>query len=317
MICISFVVSIRARLSLFEIVNLLEKEMRELLVIADKEGGKQLSFHHALEIAKNTGAVIEFVGFVHAAGVDSSEILSHEDKRKVHHTYMDRKQKELDAFLEGVDLQGVKLKTDVVWEKSSERWVIARCEQKSFDMVFKSGQIGESVAYTPADWQLMRHCPEPVMIVSDKPWKEGGVLLAALDLGSSNQAYLELNEQIMRQAIKLGKATNSKVHVCYSMTIPKALADLDLIDPVSYEKQMKEKLDPMVRKLIDEAGIDRSTIHLVSGKPAREICRISNEISADVVLVGNKTRTSLRGRLLGNTTKSVLETVAADVVVVR
>ncbi len=291
--------------------------MRELLVIADKKGSKESAFHHALEIARNTGATIEFVGFVHAPGVDSSEILSHEEKRKVHHSYIDRKQEKMDAFLAKVDLTGVKVKTDVVWEKAFERWVISRCNQKSFDMVFKSGHRSETFLYTPTDWQLMRHCPEAVMIVGDNPWKEGGTVLAALDLGSNNKRSLELNEDILRQSIKLANATNSVVHACYSMAVPKALSDLDLIDPKAYEEKIKDSLDPMIRKLVDEAGLDRSRLHLVSGKPAKEICRIAKQIKADVVLLGNKNNTSLRGRLMGNTAESVLNKVSADVVVIK
>jgi universal stress protein E len=291
--------------------------MRELLVIADKEEGEQLAFMHAVEIARNTGAMIEFVGFVHAPGVDSSEILSHEDKRKVRHSYIDAKREQMDKFLQKCDLSGIMVRNDVVWEKSFERWVISRCDQKSFDMVFKSGNRTETFLYTPSDWELMRHCPEPVMIVSDNCWKEGGVILAALDLGSSSEKTLNLNEDILRQAIKLGKATNSDVHTCYSMAIPKALVDLDLIDPKAYEVKMKEQLDPMVRKLINDAGLDRSRLHLVSGKPAKEICRISAKIKADVVMIGNKTRTSLRGRLMGNTAENVLHKVSADVVVIK
>jgi len=291
--------------------------MRELLVIADKEGGEQLAFHHALETAKNSGAAIEFVGFVHAPGVDSSEILTHDEKRRVHHSYMDRKQEEMEAILGKLDLAGVKVRTDVVWEKSFERWVISRCDQKSFDMVFKSGNRSEAFLYTPSDWQLMRHCPEPVMIVGDNPWKAGGVVLAALDLGSSGQKSLNLNEDIMRQANKLAKATQSKVHVCYSMVVPKALADLDMINPKAYEEKMKSKLDPIILKLMDEVGIDRSRVHLVSGKPAREICRISKEIDADVVLLGSKTSISLRGRIMGNTAEQVLHDISADVIVIK
>lgn len=291
--------------------------MRELLVIADKEGTNQPAFHHALEMAKNTGAMIEFVGFVHAPGVDSSEILTHDEKRKVHHKYIDEKTTEMSSFLKSVDTGDVKVRTDVVWEKSFERWVIARCDQKSFDMVFKSGHRSETFMYTPSDWQLMRHCPEPVMIVGDKPWKEGGVILAALDLGSSNQRTLDLNEDILRQSMKIAKGTNSEMHACYSIAVPKALADLDLIDPVAYESKMKAQLDPIIRKLVDEAGLNRDKLHLVSGKPAREICRISEKINADVVVLGNKTRTSLRGRLLGNTAENVLHKISADVVVIK
>jgi universal stress protein E len=296
---------------------ILEINMRELLVIADKEAGKQQAFHHALEIAINTGAVIEFVGFVHAPGVDSSEILSHEQKRKVHHSYLDAKQTEMDDFLKTVDISGVKIKSDVVWERSFEQWVISRCGQKSFDMVFKSGNRTETFLYTPSDWQLMRHCPEAVMIVGDNKWKEGGVILAALDLGSNSLKTNELNENIMRQALKLAKATNSTVHACYAMAIPKSLIELDLIDPLAYEEKMKENLDPMVRKLIDDAGLDRNQLHIVSGSPSKEICRISSEIKADVVMIGNKSRASIRGRIMGNTAENVLSKVSADVVVIK
>jgi len=291
--------------------------MRELLVIADKKKGNQPAFHHALEIAKNTNAMIEFVGFVHAPGVDSSEILTHEEKRRVHHKYLDKKQSEIEEFLAKVDTAGVKVKTDVVWEKSLEKWVIARCDQKSFDMVFKSGNRSETFLYTPTDWQLMRDCPEPVMIVGDKPWREGGVILAALDLSSDSQRSLALNEDILRQSMKLANATNSEMHACYSIAIPKALADLDLIEPATYESKMKASLDPIIRKLVDEAGLNRDKLHLLSGKPAREICRISKKIGADAVVLGNKTRTSLRGRLLGNTAEAVLHKVEADVVVIK
>jgi universal stress protein E len=291
--------------------------MRELLVIADKKSRTQSAFHHALELAKNTGAMIEFVGFVHAPGVDSSEILTHEEKRKVHHSYIDRKLKGMQEFLATVDTDGVKVRMDVVWEKSFERWVTARCDQKSFDMVFKSGNRTETFLYTPSDWQLMRNCPEPVMIVGESPWKVGGIVLAALDLGSDSKRSLQLNEDILRQAMKLAKASNSEMHACYSIAVPKALADLDLIDPKAYEEKMKASLDPMIRKLVEQAGLNRDKLHLLSGKPAKEICRIAHKIKADVVLIGNKTRGSIRGRLMGNTAESVLSKVAADVVVIK
>lgn len=291
--------------------------MRALLVIADKKDTKQPAFCHALEMAKNTGAGIEFVGFVHAPGVDSSEILSHEEKRKVRHSYIDSKQGVMEEFLSSVDLASVNVKTDVVWENSLDRWVKARCEQRSFDVVFKSGNRSESFLYTPTDWQLMRNCPDPVLIVGNKPWRDGGVILAALDLGSNDEHSLRLNEDILKQSIELAKATNSEVHGCYSMSIPKALADLDVIDPIAYKAKIEDKLDPVIKHLVESAGLNKDKLHMLSGKPAKEICRISHKIGADLVVIGNKTSASLRGRLLGNTAENVLHKIQADVLVIK
>ena len=291
--------------------------MRELLVIADQNADSNPAFLHALEVAKNTGAKIEFVGFVHAAGVDSSEILTQSEKRKVHHEFIDRKQAQIDGFLSKLDLTDVRVNVDVVWERSFERWVTDRCNQKSFDMIFKTGHRSESTTHAPSDWQLMRHCPDPVMIVGDKEWKNGGKVLAALDLGSSSEEALKLNEEILKYSFQLAKATNSEVHACYSISMPSALAELDFFDTVGYEKKMKESIDPIISRLIEKGGLNQETLHLVSGKPAKEIRRIVKKIDADVVVMGNKTRVSLRGRLLGNTARNVLRKVKADVLIVK
>jgi universal stress protein E len=291
--------------------------MRELLVVADQDNGQNPAFLHALEIAKNTSAKIEFVGFVHAPGVDSSEILTNAEKRKVHHKFIDDKQAEMDAFLESVDIKDIKINVDVVWERSFERWVTARCEQKSFDLILKTGNRSESALHVPSDWQLMRHCPDPVMIVGDKEWHEGGKVLAALDLGSTNEASLRLNEEILRYSFTLAESTNSEIHACYSISMPSSVAKLDFIDGDAYEKKMKESIDPIISKLISEKGLNRDHLHLVKGRPAKEIVRIAHEIDADIVVMGNKTRPSLRGRLLGNTAQNVLQKVHADIAIVK
>ncbi|MFT5450877.1 MAG: universal stress protein E [Enterobacterales bacterium] len=291
--------------------------MRKILVIANKDNGPQLAFQHGLEIARNTAASIEFVGFVHTAGVDSSDILTDEQKRKIRNSYMDEKNSEIDDYLGTIDLNGINVNTDVVWEKSLEQWVVARCNQKSFDMVFKSGNRSESFLYTPSDWQLMRNCPVPIMIVGDNHWKDGGIVLAALDLSTSSERNLALNESIIRNTLKFAEATDSIVHACYSMAISKVLTRLDSIDHLAYEEKMKEKIDPLIRKLIDDTSLDRSRLHIASGNPSSEITRISQEIEADAVVLGNKSSRSVRGRLLGNTAENVLHHISADVIVVK
>jgi universal stress protein E len=184
-------------------------------------------------------------------------------------------------------------------------------------MIFKTGNRSESVTHSPSDWQLMRHCPDPVMIVGKSPWKSGGRILAALDLGSSKEHALKLNEEILSQSFALAKATNSEVHACYSISLPSAVAKLDFFDSSDYEKKMKESIDPIISKLIADEGLNKDSIHLVSGNPAKEIVRIIEKMEADVVVLGNKTRVSLRGRMLGGTAKNVLSSVAGDVVIVK
>jgi universal stress protein E len=300
-----------------QLQSLIGEFMRELLVIANHQGNTNPAFLHALEIAKTTQAKIELVAFVHAAGVDSSEILTSEEKRKVRHRFIDDKQAEMDAFLETLDLENVKLHVDVVWERSFERWVISRCEQKSFDLILKSAHQKSITLHVPGDWQLIRHSADPVMIVGEQSWHNGGIILAALDLSSTKEASLKLNETILKYSFSLAQSTHSEMHACYSIAMPSAVAKLDFIDSDAYEEKMKKVIDPIISRLISEQGLNRDHLHLVSGRPAKEITRLIETIHADVIVMGNKTRPSLRGRLLGTTVQKVLQKTQADVVVVK
>ncbi len=291
--------------------------MRDLFVIADKTGRKQLAFFHALEIAKNTGAKIDFIGFIHAPGVDSSEILTRDEKKALRARYLEQKQQEMEEFLASVDLTGVTVKQDVVWTKSPDAWVIQRCEERAYDMIFKTGTRNKSFQYTAADWELMQNCSEPVMMVGDNPWREGGVILAALDLSSDSVENMQLNERILRDSFKIAKATESQVHACYSIAVPQALRDLDIINPETYEKRVREQLDPVLRKLLSEGGLKSENFHMISGKPNKVIVRLAEQIKADLVVIGKKNRASIMDRLMGTTAENVLNKVKSDVIVIK
>jgi len=288
--------------------------MRELLVIADKRSNTHTGFVHALEIAQNTGAKIEFVGFVYAAGVDGSEVLTHQEKRKVRDTYVDKKKQKIKCFLASLDLKGVVVDIDVVWEKSLESWVVQRCEQKSFDLVFKTGNRTEAFLYTPSDWQLMRNCPDPVMIIGEKPWRKGGKVLAALDLGAQTENSWQLNKNIVNLSVAIAYATNSEIHACYSVTRAGVLGARNL-ETDDYFKKILKSIDPIIRNLLKSKGMTKDRLHIVSGNPVNELCRTISAIDADLVVVGKRTRASLRGLLLGATSENVLHVANADVLV--
>ena len=65
-----------------------------------------------------------------------------------------------------------------------------------------------------------------------------------------------------------------------TIALPSSLVGFDFFDSDVYEQKMKESIDPIIAKLIKDGGLNKDTLHLVSGKPAKEVLRIADKIDA-------------------------------------
>ena len=70
----------------------------------------------------------------------------------------------------------------------------------------KTGSRSESLVHTSVDWQLLRECPAPVLIVAEKRWHRTRPVLASLDLSSDLQAKRQLNHKVLASAKWLAEA---------------------------------------------------------------------------------------------------------------
>lgn len=71
-----------------------------------------------------------------------------------------------------------------------------------------------------------------------------------------------------------------------------------------------------LQAMIADSGVDCSELHLVSGKPAREVNRAVDRNKARLMLVGRGVRKGATGLLLGNTAERILSKSNTDVLIV-
>ncbi len=85
---------------------------------------------------------------------------------------------------------------------------------------------------------------------------------------------------------------------------------------VPFEQQAIDQARDKMEAFGGIYGIERSDQHVLLGGPAHEIRRASEELEADLIVIGTHGRHGL-GRLLGSTANAVLHGVTRDVLVVR
>lgn len=135
-------------------------------------------------------------------------------------------------------------------------------------------------------------------------------ILVGIDLsGEANQ--------VLERAAKIAKddgASLSVVHVIEPLSYAYG-GDLPL-DFSGIQEEIQRQAQKRMEQVGEKYGLTLSQLHIVTGRPEREIHRLAQQVTADLVVVGTHGRHGL-ALLLGSTANGVLHGTPCDVLAVK
>jgi universal stress protein E len=286
----------------------------KILVIADLEG-VGFATPRGLELARRLGYDTDVVAFTHAplkdlklGGAEEGRIKQRllDDRREV-------VQERIDKHAEG----GQKVALKVVWEKDIDRWVSRQCAGGKYVGVVKTGNRSETLVHTSTDWQLLRECPAPVLLVSKKKWHRVKPVRVTLDLATTVPTKKKLNSKVLGHARALADALGVELEIITAIEIPTLLQDLDLVDPIAYVKEARAGMQRAISKLSEDHDIPESAFRTKRGPVEKVITSYAAKVRAQIVVMGTVGRTGVKARLLGNTAEKVLRHMRTDVLAIK
>ncbi|PTQ74340.1 universal stress protein [Pseudomonas sp. GV071] len=195
--------------------------------------------------------------------------------------------------------------------------VIAVQRTRNCQMVIKQ-HVPESALrraiITPDDWQLLRNCPVPVLMVKTRTAWRGGSILAAVDVGNSDGEHRALNTGILSAVRDIAALADCGLHVVCAYPSPM----LGSADPVF---QLKETIEHRYKNRLVELQhafvIGDEHVHLEQGPAEVIIPFVANKLKVGLTVIGSVGRTGLSASLFGNTAEKVLDTLECDVLVIK
>jgi universal stress protein E len=288
--------------------------MGKLLIIADIED-KCFATPRGLQLAEKLGYSVDVVAFTYAP-LKGLKVTTAE-QANIRKRLLAKREDEVQARIDKFKLPGQSVKLKVVWEKDIHRWVNKQCAGEKYTGVIKTGNRTESLVHNPTDWQLLRECPSPVLLVAEKKWHKTKPVLVALDLSSEIATKRKLNDKVLGLAKGLADTLDVELKIITAIEIPRLLSDLDLVDPIAYVKEAKEAMKPQIKKLAAAHGIPEKTFHCKRGPVEKVITSHAAKVRAQIVVMGTVARKGVRARLLGNTAEKVLEHMKTDVLAIK
>jgi len=288
--------------------------MGKLLIIADIED-KCFATPRGLQLAAKFGYSVDVVAFTYVP-LKGLKVAAGE-QAAIRKQLLDRREREVQARIDKFKSADQSVSLSVVWEKDIDRWVNKKCAGGKYSGVVKTGNRTESLVHNSTDWQLLRECPSPVLLVAEKKWHRTKPVLVALDLSSEVASKRKLNDKVLGVAKGLASVLDVELEIISAIEIPTLLSDLDLVDPIAYVKQAKEAMKPQIRKLAAAHGIPEKAFHCKRGPVEKVITSRAAKVRAQIVVMGTVARKGVRARLLGNTAEKVLQHMKTDVLAIK
>ncbi|MDQ3509491.1 MAG: universal stress protein [Actinomycetota bacterium] len=147
-----------------------------------------------------------------------------------------------------------------------------------------------------------------------KVWKMGffprKVLLAA---DRSAEARLAVEA-----AVDLSKETGSELHVVYVGLISPWVQP-DAMSPTQNERlrlETRQVLDELVQRVLALGG-KVAQAHLKMGRADLEVLRLSDEIKAELIVIGSRGQNTIQRVLIGSDAESIVRHAPCPVLVIR
>jgi universal stress protein E len=307
----------------------MEGKMRHILVaIEDLRRAPVTELRKVALLAKAAGAHIELfhaipdVAFVApAAGVPPRKV--HDPKTAI----AAERCRRLRQIARTKALQGLDVQCTVVWDEPSYEAIIRRVLATGTDLVVcatRRHRFGARLWSQGTDWELIRHCPAPLLLVKSRCNYASAPILAAVDPFHAHAKPANLDAQLLRVGRKWARLTSGELHIFHAymplvpiVSMPVATAAPLIVLPPEAEKTHRRQVTRAIDGLAARAGISAPHRHVVLGDVPGALSTIAKRVRPAVVVMGAVSRSAVARLLIGSTAERVLDGLPCDVLVVK
>lgn len=299
-------------------------QYQRILVVADPAMRRTPAIERAARLARATGGELHLCIFDHHAAIAAVGTVSEEVMALAKTSFLREREEWLEDQASALRGDGVRVQTDVIWGTPVHEKVIAKAADIRPDLLVKDVHREPALKrllMTPLDWQLIRLCPSPLLLVNPQAHPLPKRVIAAVDTGSIGDDAEALNDRVVRAATGLALQCNATLHLAHAFD---GLATVAMADPHADGQLIGEAYETLrgARREHFDAfaarhGVPDERKHFLDGPVADTLADLAQFAEADVVVIGSVFREGLERLIIGSSAERILERVQCDLLVVK
>jgi len=303
----------------------MQRIRRILVAIKDPAARALPAVHKAAQIAKGLHAQLtlfhDIATPMYAEAWHGRDI----DVRSWQREVQTARSEQLEKLAARIRKHGIDVDVAADWDYPPYEAIIRKAQRISADLVVIENHHGTGrhparwlLSYT--DWELLRLCPMPVLLVKNRRLYHRPRVLAAIDPSHAFAKPANLDRQILRAGAQLVHALHGELHAlhAYFPALPVAPAMPD--GPMAVEgghEELERAAQRQLERAVDGFDVKPSHCHLIEGRANEAIPRTAKRERSAIVAMGVVSRSGLKRFFIGNTAEFVMDAVTADVLVVK
>ncbi len=295
--------------------------IKNIFVVIEASLEQQPAFERAAYLAEATGASLHLFMCAYDRAIGIATFLSGSQRDVFIRTIVDGSQVKLDRLASSLVDKEIEVSTEAVWNRHPSDAIIKAVSAGDFDLLMKCARsaVPKEGMFNQIDWKLMRYSPCPVMLVETGQWDEVGQVLAAVNAAPDNEIHETLNKVIMGSASYLATELNFELHLVCAYPAPPVFVPVSKASNslANYRSKMSNMVIENLKRLGDEYGVLEEHQHAIEGPVDWVIPKVSKDLVAEFVVMGNVSRKSRTGVSIGNTAESILDQLRTNVLMVR
>lgn len=288
-------------------------KLDSILVVIEADSKTQPALQRAQQLAELSGASLELFLAEYNAYLEDGYYFDPVQAKELRYAHGEERLKELEALAQPLRDKGLEVTAATAWGNPPHVEILRRVAESKPALVMQSTRHHHKIArllLSHTDWELVRHCPVPLLLVKDQAWTEKPVFIAAVDPDHVHDKPAALDTQIIAAGKNLAEATGGSLQLFHSAWLP----PLSGVFPVQADGASEDK---KLRNLARDNGVDESVCHWSNDEISESLPALVSELQASVVIMGAVSRSRLDQLLIGNTAEKVLDGLACDVLVMK
>jgi universal stress protein E len=296
---------------------------RILVAVADPTEGVNKAVRRASALARTTGASLELFN---AIPMSMSAGTAHAAAEHFTRLEVARNQRVLERTANRLRREEIVVETNVQTGYPVHEAILRQIRLTTPDLLVIEARKHNMLArmlLTQTDFELIRHCPVPLLIVKGTAAWRSPRIVAALDPFHRNDKPSSLDREIVQAARTMAATTRGSVHaahVCRPLaSFASGIGRAPVTPPAlaAQERAHERSVRGAFSEFLSEQDIPKTRAHLVCGDPSKELPALARSMRARLLVMGAVSRSGLKRMFIGNTAERVLDNVRCDVLVVR
>jgi universal stress protein E len=298
-----------------------------LVAIRDTGQAPRAMLRKTVSFAKAAGASIElFHAINEPVSTDAVRgARNSQDPREAMQNSTEAHRKRLERMAGGI-ADDVRITAHTEWDYPPHEAVIRRAQAIRAALVVAAAQprkFGGRLFLANTDWELIRHCPVPLLIVKSTRDYTRPVILASVDPFHAHAKPAALEDRILEMASEVARQLRGEVHAFHAY-MPLATAVPSVVGqpvpawmPPEAEQQHTKRVQQAFEALARSAGIPPARRHLRLGDVQSQLLTTIKRTGSRIVVMGAVSRSGLRRIFIGSTAERVLDQLPCDVLIVK